>query len=271
MQKVFQLTNKFIILATPLILFSLITTVYLSGAVNGNKINSIITMLLFTLMTAAFIAGWFNMVKEAILDQEMEDANSLIKFFPEGVGKYFLSSLGAILIVTILSAIVAAISYFTGMHTIGDPGITKEQITTALSGTEALKSFLDSLSFEQLTKINLWNILLMAAMSLSYLLIILFMPAMFFKNKNPLKAFLISLKDLFSKHFLKTTGIFILILFVNFIISILTTFFAGMAILYFFFTLINFYFITTVAVGIFYYYYLNYVMPQIGTQFDEKV
>lgn len=271
MQKVFDLTNKYIILATPLILFSLITTLYIAGTANGKVITVLIALVLFTLMTGAFIAGWFNMIKQAVLDPEREDANSLIKDFPEGVGEYFIPSLGAVLTIFIFTSIIVTVSYLLGIHFIGDPGITAESLSKTIGNTEALKALLASLSQEQLLKINLWNFLLMGTMMVSYLLLMLYMPAMFFKSKNPFMAFFISLKDLFSKKFFLSLGIYFLIFSINALISLFSALFSGMMILYFLFTLINFYFLTIAAVGIFYYYYHNFVKPKNSINIDAKV
>ena len=49
MQKVFNLTNKYIVLATPLILYSLFSTVYMAVSISGGKIiNLIFAFILFS-------------------------------------------------------------------------------------------------------------------------------------------------------------------------------------------------------------------------------
>ena len=70
MDKVFKLTNKYIILATPLILFSLISNMYLALSVHGRVINLIIAIAIILLMTGAFFAGWLNMIKTCIIEPE---------------------------------------------------------------------------------------------------------------------------------------------------------------------------------------------------------
>ena len=100
---------------------------------------------------------------------------------------------------------------------------------------------------------------------------LLYLPTIFFKEKNPLKAFFISIKDLFSRYFAKNIGIFLLILLANSILSILTTISTSFAAMYFIFTLINFYFITVVGVGVFYYYYQTFIKPQLGQNIDIKI
>lgn len=272
MRKVFSLTNKYIVLATPLILYTLFSSVYLAVASSGGKIlNLIFAFALFLLMTGAFIAGWFYMIKTAISEPEKEDPNSLFKEFFSGVGEYFLPSVGSIFVILVISTLMLMLSYTIGLQKIGDPGVSAEALSNALQNSSALKAFMLSLTKEQLIKINLWNILILGTMTLNSFLFILYIPTLFYKNKNPFFAFFISLKDLFSKHILKTLGIFLLILVLNFIISILSTVFATNTIIHFSITLLNFYFIVLIGVGIFYYYYKTFIENKIGQNIDIEV
>ena len=79
----------------------------------GKVINLLIAIVLFTFMTAAFIAGWFNMIKIAVLQPDREDPNSLIKEFVGGVGEYFLSSLGMIFVMYVYLSVSSFIHLFT--------------------------------------------------------------------------------------------------------------------------------------------------------------
>ncbi len=271
MKKVFELTNRYIILGTPLILFSLLSTIYLAVSARGTVIHLLIAIILFGLMTAAFAAGWFNMVKNAVLEPDREDVNSLIKDFTPGVGEYFLSSLGMIFNVMLISLLVLIIASLLGMRIIGNPNISIEALNAAVQTPESLKVFLASLSKEQLVKINLWNILLLGAMAFNYFIEMLYLPAMFFKSKNPFIAFFIGLKDLFSRKFFTNLGIFILLFVVYSVISILSAAFIRSTIIHFVLTLANFYFVTCASVGVFYYYHNNFVKPQIGQNIDTRV
>ena len=59
----FNLTNKYIILATPLILFSLLSSLYILFSLGGNLVSLLIALILFILMLAAFVSGWSFMLK----------------------------------------------------------------------------------------------------------------------------------------------------------------------------------------------------------------
>ena len=267
----FNVTNKYIVLATPLILYSLFTSVYLAASATGKLINLLIALVLFTLMTAAFIAGWFNMIKIAIVAPQRDDANSLIKEFIPGVGEYFLSSIGSLVNIFIVTLLVVIITIYAGMHFIGNPDISVEALSKSLETAITLKTFLASLSTEQLVKLNQWNILLMSGISFAYFILLLYLPALFFKKKNPFMALVVSFKDLFSKHILKTFGIYVLIFLANAIISILSALFIGNVVMHFILTLANFYFVTVAAVGVFYYYFKTFIEPQIGQNVDLRV
>ena len=272
MKKVLDLTNKYIILATPLILYSLISSIYLISSTSSGKIIHILfAIFLFMLMTGAFIAGWGNMIKTAVLNPERQDVNSLIQEFPSGVGEYFLSSLGAILMIFIVFLLTFIASFYIGINSIGDPGVSIESISKAMQNTAELKAFLATISPEQLVKINLWNMLIMGSATLTYFILLLYIPTIFFKKKNPFVAFFVSLKDLFSRKIFKTIGLFLLIFVINFLISLLSALLGANAIMHFVITLLNFYFITAISVGIFYYYKNNFVDSLIGQNVDIQI
>lgn len=268
---IFKLSNKYIVLATPLILFSLISSVYLSVSLAGTMLNILIAIILLLLMSGAFVSGWFNMVKCAIVSPPEDDPNSLLKEFPSGVGEYFLPAIGLIINSFVIVTIMLTAAYGIGLKLIGNPSISGEKFANAMQNTAALKEFLASLNAEQLAQLNQWNLLLLGVMAVVYFLLILYLPAMFFNDKNPLRALWISLKNLFSRKFFITLGIYILIFGVNFVLSILTALSTGNLIMNFIATLINFYCFVILAVGVFYYYYNNFVRSQLGQNIDTQV
>ena len=255
----FQLTNKYIILATPLILFSLLSSLYILFSVGGNLLSLLIALLLFGLMVGAFLSGWFFMIKTCVSNPEQEDPNVLLKEFPAGVGEYFLPVLGLMINTMVISVLLILVSYFVGMKLIGDIGITPEALTKGMESFAAMKTFLGGLTQEQIFKLNAWNMLLFFTMSVTYFLIMFYSPALFFKDKNPFKAYFLSLKDLFSKKFFTNFGLFLILFVSYFILSIFTTLFGANVIMHFVFTLINFYYLVFVAVMVYNYYYKNFV------------
>ena len=270
-KNVFYITNRYIVLATPLILFSLISTIYMAYSARGNVLQLLFAQFLFFIMASVFVAGWFKMVKMAVIEPQSEDVNSLIKEFPTGVGEYFFPSVGAVIFVVIFSTLMLILFFLLGMKTIGDIGVSQTVFSNALKTTDSLKTFLSSLSPEQLAKLGMWNMLLLACMSLISFLSMFYMPALFFKTKNFFKAFFVGLRAIFSKKFFYTIGLFALIFIGYFVISILSTLFFKNMIMHFVMTLVNFYYIVLIAVSVFYFYYHNFVKSQVGQNVDEIV
>lgn len=264
-------TNKYIVLATPLILFTLISNLYFFIVASGKIINLLIGIVLLFFMCGAFIAGWFKMVKSAVNDEEDGNPNSIMKNFVSGVGEYILPSLGGIAITFIAFVIVSAISYFIGMKFIGDPGINPQELRDAMLNTAALKSFLEALTPEQIAKFGNWNLLLFISVNLYYFIIMLYFPTIFYENKNPLIAFGISLKRLFNKKIFKSIILFVIVAFLYFLLSLLSVLFGNNLIMHFLLTLLNFYFITAVAVAVFSYYNKNLMQSQLGQNVDLTI
>lgn len=260
----FNLTNKYIILATPLILFSLLVSVYVIVVASSSIASALIfALILIILMVAAFLAGWFEMIRQSINNSESEEPNMLIKNFPSGVGEYFLPVLGMLFNVFVISSALVIISYFIGMKFIGDIGISADAISKSMESMNSMKAFLMSLSNEQLFKLNAWNLLLFSTMSITYFIFMFYAPAMFFKTKNPFKSLVISFKDLFSRKFFSNLALYLLIFATYFVLSILTTILGMNVVMHFIFTLLNFYYLVFAAILIFYYYYKNFAAPSL--------
>ena len=134
-KRAFKLTNEGIISAIPLIFFIWIITLYLSfakGVVDTlpEAISAILTLLC---MIGAFCAGWFYMVKESvelskqefIMEEDRIKASfNLIKKFPAGIGKYFISFIVMSLIMLVIFALFTLGIYKIGMHFIGSIDFT---------------------------------------------------------------------------------------------------------------------------------------------------
>ena len=140
-KQAFGVTYNNIILATPLVLFMVLVSLYLGFS--RNTVDTLPEMLLslFTLwfMFGAFLAAWFYMVKKAvknsksvyIMDEDQVKASfNLMKEIPTGIGSYFLSFLGFLVLFLIILVIWGAIVYNIGHFLIGglnlDPSQMKE-------------------------------------------------------------------------------------------------------------------------------------------------
>lgn len=260
----FKLTNEGIILATPLVLFMWLITLYLSfakGVVDTipEAVSAFLTLLC---MLGAFFAGWFYMVKKSIdiskkeyvLDEDRAKATvNLLKKIPAGVGKYFLSFVGMIIIFLVLFGLFDILVYKFGIHFIGKIDFSAVQLKNAMASPQEMKVFLDSLTETQLIKLSQWNLLFMAATSFVSFIFMLWIPEMIYKTLNPLYALVNSVKKVFVK-FPKSAALFLYITFLNFVISFASTFAMLNVIIYMFMMIAYFYFMVYIIVLIFSYY-----------------
>lgn len=272
MKKVFSTVNNNLTLITPLILFMLLIMLVISVSMFSNRaIAHLIALILIIHISAIFIAGWFNMIKNVVINSTNSKTFEGFKTFYDGIGNYFLPSTGAILISSLLLFLILGISYYLGISLIGNPNLDLKTFSEALTNSEAIKTFLASLSKEQILQIYNWNLLIILSSLLIQFLLILYFPVIFFKNKNPIFALLISFKDLFSKKIVKTMGVFLLIVFCNFTLSLFSSIFGNYPFIHFLITLLNFYVTTAIFVGIFHYYYNSFIDKKIGQNIDIKI
>lgn len=234
-------------------------------------IGVVFSILLLFLMTTAFLAGWGRMLKSAVTDCADSEPNSIIKDFAPGVGEYFIPACGLLGVICLINILVLVLSYIAGIHFIGHLGISADAFAKAFVSIESLKLFVASLTAEQIIKINLWNMLLIASIAVTYFILMFCYPALYFDTKNPLKAIFLSVKHIFSRKLLVAAGIYLLIFFINIVISLCFALTAGNVILNFIMTLTNFYFISCVAIGIFYYYNETFIKLHLGKSIDKYV
>ncbi len=262
--RAFKITNENIILTTPLVLFLFVLTIYLGVAKTApaNIFSLLLLSLTILFMLSAFFAGWFYMIKKAIdidkvefiIEEEKAKASfGLLKEFPCGIGEFFLSLNGGIILYSVLFVAFIFLAYIIGQHYIGDFGLGMDSLKNALSSPEAMKSLLGSLSSEQLIKMNAWNFLVMGTTSLFSFVTMFWTAEIIYNTKNPFFAFFKSLKFTF-KNFLSALILFVYISFVNFTVSLINALSTSNTILYFISMLIYFYFVVYIIVLVFLYY-----------------
>lgn len=259
----FKTATDCIILAIPFVLFMCILSFYFSYSNSVVDTPAELGLAFFTVlfMVGAFLSGWFYMVKNAIqiskvvyvMDEDRAKATmNLFKDIPYGIGKYFLSFILMALSFILIASITAYTIFAIGQHFIGNV-FTPEQLTTALSSTQDMKAFIDSLDITQKEKLFLWNLLIMSTTSFMSYLFMLWIPEIIYKTQNPLIALFKSIGKLFIK-FPKTILLFIYISTLNVIMSFLSTFTLVNPLLYILIMVIYFYFIVYVVVLIFSFY-----------------
>ena len=219
LKKSLNLTNKNIVLLCLLMIFSLITTVFVSLF----KAVTLHVLVLYILMVVAFFAGFFNVIKTIV-----QSRRSKLSFL-EGVGEYFIPMLGIGMITFGLYLISALIAMRIGMNLAG----TKEQVVAALKELVPLLQAVDS---TQLANVNpesakIYLIIMLAvwlAWSILSFVILYWIPVLFIDNeRNIFKSFYVGIKYLlktFRKTFLIYVTTLLLLVLITFLSAISTLF-----------------------------------------------
>lgn len=258
-----RITNNNIILATPLILFMLIVSIYsvILQTMSSSPVMYFLFLMTLGLMIAAFAAGWFYIVKKAIendrisatKDEKIKKSFDLMNLMVTGVGENFLSFLGALFLYVLILLTFLIFGSFIGVKLIGNLNFPIEQLKPALVSAEATQAFIQTLSAEDLLKLTKWKYLILIGGAL-FSFITLFWSVDIVKfNKNPFKALFNSNKFLWKNFF--STFLFYIMLFVfNFVVMLVTALLSMNNILYFISMLIYFYFMVYMVVLVFLYY-----------------
>lgn len=215
-KRAFDFTNKNIILICLLMIFSLITTVFVSLF----KSVSLNVLILYILMLVAFFAGFFNIIKNII------QGNSAKLAFLEGVGEYFLPMLGIGMISFGMYIIFAVLAMQLGTSLAG----TKEQVVAALNELMPILQTADTSSLANIepASAKIYLVIMLSvwiAWGVLSFIILYWVPVLYVDNeRNIFKSFYKSVKFLL-KNFIKT-----LCFFVGFVLLlVVTTFLSALA------------------------------------------
>ncbi len=271
-----KITNSNIILATPLILFTIFASTYLIVVPANQVINLGLILILFFAMTAAFFSGWFYTLKLAINSSDTTEfvkpvANTpeekeaerqtenvqgdvfyLLKQFPTGVGKYFLDYFFMAALFFLLLTFIILFTYKAAYALIGSIGISSPDLFFALSTPETMFELLKSLTPEQQQKLSQWNMFFLLTTTLYSFIIMFWAPEVVFRKISVLNALISSISKLFKKFF-KSLTMFAYLMLLYLIISLLSVIFAS-KVIGFILTVLYFYFLVYAAVLVFLFY-----------------
>lgn len=268
-KKAFDITRDNIVTAQPLIVFLLIISLTSIGlAQQSNKIAFIVFFISNFLLTTAFLAGWFFMIKKTIEQSKIEYEKpeekaaasfGLLKEFFPGVAAYFAPVTAVFLIYTLLSAgIIYLVGFEWGLGYLETHNVHINEIyQTAMQSQQALEKYLYSMTFGQLQAINIWMTALTFSAALFSFFTLFWFPSLFYLEKinflSPFISFWKNLKFLF-KNFLGAFGIMCFLSILNFIVFAINAIFSINIILSIIAFFIMFYFATYYMILIFLYY-----------------
>lgn len=265
----FGITTNNIILATPLVLFMVLVSMYLgfSRYTVDTLPEAMLSFVTLWIMFAAFLAAWFFMVKKAVelsktvfvMDDDQAKATlNLMKEIPTGVGTYFLSFLGFILLFLIILTLWGALVFHLGQSFIGGLNLDPSQMKEPIASVQELSLFIDKLTPQQVIKLSQWSFFIFISNAIFSFILMLWTPEILFSTKNPFTALFKSVKKVFMRigHAIK---LFLYITLLNFSLSFLNTFAILNPVTYFIMMIVYFYFLVYLVVLVFLYYEREFV------------
>ena len=225
---------------------------------------ALVLILLFT-MTAAFFAGWLQMVKVAINNSKKVDKTEEEKLkeftqmkdeFFGAVPKYILPLLGGIILYIIMFFLLIAFNIKFANHFIGRLDFLVEKINSLPQDAQALHNFLTSLPQEKLMILWSWQFLFVITTGIFNFLMMFWASALYYPEKetsNPLVALKNSLIVIF-KHPIRSAALYCFILILGVIFKTFDYLLSTNIVLYFVFMILGIYFWVFVFVLIFDYY-----------------
>lgn len=213
-----QITKDNLVLIQPLIIFLLIISfaLYPLKALQNNTTAFILVLINFSLLCFAFCAGWFGMIKKAVLnfkykqmgvEYESENEMTLLKSFFPAVGQYFLPVCGFCFLLIILSFIFSQFIFKFGMYLFLDANILIEFLNQSSKSPQEQVNFLNTLSATQQILLIKWLLYLIFSNFIFNLFIFFSAPILFFKSKNPFVVLWHSILCVFKKP-INTIGLY---------------------------------------------------------------
>lgn len=273
-QKAFDITRENLILTQPLILFMIVLSFTLAGlSMQTSNVRFVVFLAANVLLSCAFAAGWFFMIKQGIYlnkriengefrkkEERAEASLALGKAFFPGVGESFWAMTFTVLFYALIGGALMFAFYKLGVKFLPAANIDWKQLYSLSNAAPAeIQKYILSLSFEQLKAINIWMMYALSVLGgFSFLTMFLYPALMEADPKEnvffaPFKAFLQNLKFLL-KNICGSMGIMIYLLVLNMILSVLSVIFNLNIILSVVGLIATLYFMTYAVVLIFLYY-----------------
>lgn len=244
----FKTTNNNIILAVPLVIFYTFISWYFSIA---SKMEHTLLLVISTYTTAivliaAFISIWFYITKKVIklstrdfvYDKDRIKAlNNTIKEIPKGFGKYFLPCISVVTF--------AMLIFIAGYNYIEQASLLK--LINIIERMHLSDSERSIFVFLTISFFSFWGIL--------------WIPEIFYSEKNPYKALVYSIKKVFLT-FPQTLVMYLYIYILFIIVQYAITFLIANPFMYFIVLLLYYYLSIYITVLLFSYYEQKFLKPQ---------
>jgi len=274
-----KITNNSIILAIPLILFVKLIDLYsmYSKYHVDTAPKLLIASITLMCMFCVFASGWLYMVKNAIklskkvyvLDKDRaKESLGLFKSLLSGVGKHFMSFLGAVCIyVFVIQIIATQLVWFIGVKLIGSLDAASMEALQEISlgaaaNNSSMSMLLDNMTPEMVAFFGKWSLLFVIVTFIITYLLMLWFPEIIYGQPNPLKALGSSVVKLF-RNFKSTFGLYVVLWMIGFLLLFLNTFSIILnPFLYLLISIVMFYFFVYVVICVFLYYSKSFVKEE---------
>lgn len=266
----FKVTNNCIILATPLIIFLSILGWYFTYTMSAvdNIAKLILASITSIIMISGMLAAWLYMAKKTLSiskrvilfeNERMKAFLEILSSLPNGIGRLFLSILGAVIIyIALFVSGTMLISFITTNFIANIDFFSIFDIDSLFVTSKELFDEITMLSNNELLAINCWYALMLIFSTIISFLTILWIPEIVYTEKNPIKALYNSVIKLVTT-FPKTLLLYVYIATLTIFISILNTLLMFNPFLFFLVLVLYYYFLVYIVVLLFSYYEQNFI------------
>ncbi len=261
-----------VIIIQPLIIFWLIAGLVMDPFVQGQQTlqtnKGLFTLLTVFLLSSAFLAGWYYIIKLAVVrknqayktpEEKALASISLLKEFFTGVGEFCIPMLLSIILYIVILFITVFVIYKIGVHYIGHLDLndkTLKALYSPISATD-IQTAKDGLIIPAQTVFYLKWLLLFSIGHYVFSFLSLFFGAVIVcDTKNPLKALYLNISFIV-KNFLGAMAVFLFLAFLNLVLFFINIIFAQNMLLS----------ILSLALFLF---YVSYYMVLVFLYYDEK-
>ena len=258
----FDLAYENLICISPLLIFMIAVTLYLGAARISilNAVSLCFSLVTLIIMFAIFFAGWFYMIKMAIVNTsfsiiDLKKDFELLKFFSTGVSDYFVTFIYFILCSLTILGLIYTADYFIALKFIGKVGLTINNLVQ-IQDISTWQYLLVDLTYIQIIKLSGWLFLFTVSSMIYALFTLMWIPYLMFRTKNVFKALWYSITDAFTSP--KILTLLLSLIIINFIFAIINSYIILNPILYFIMTIIYIFFIVHMSMLVFLYYYKKY-------------
>lgn len=259
----FSYTNKNFMLLTLMILFVFGVSMYVMiSTVSG--VSPVMTLIITIMISAAMASGFFYSLKKSIdIEQKniSDEAPSTINTFYSGVGKHYITFLGVISLFFILASLVILGTFMfanTFICDISKIGIDMRDFFAILADSSSMETVINSLNSTQQKCFRDWNRCFLISTQLFTFLLMFWIPELLYTKKNIFTALFSSLKKIITD-LPNAFCIYLTILFLNYLVAVLTVFFGYNGTAVFLLSIFSLYLLVYDFFAIFLYYKARYI------------